>query len=265
MHQKKSILFVLLTLTLLMFTLMSCDLSSSDGGDNLVEREMTVTPSSLTDGETATDYDFVITLTGFDSSITSIDVDWNFGDGSSDATGSYTLTNTGSCCSYSIIITHSYSSESMFGLTVSASDGTDVLETAYASVTIGTVVPRPPETLSVLDQWTAADSGGYGLTVDNWDVSVLPAGALIDIDYDAYSMPDKFIIEYPIGTVVYNSGWRGDSSYDGSSTYPGGVVSPGYNQVDGLFSVINGVDSFKITTIGGESGTAWEYSMRARN
>ncbi len=235
----------------------------SDDLDNLywaTETAISINPDEVTNGTAGTTYSFTVTVTGLSSSISSVSLAWNFGDGS---TGNTTLTNSGTSVSYTI--SHSYSSNSSYGLTVSASDGSDTIASGYATVVIGTTTVRDETDIDSLDSWYAANSGGYGLTVDTWDVSELSAGTLIDIKYDAYSIPDKFIIEYPVGTVVYNSGWRGDSSYDGYSAYPGGIEGAGANEVDGVFSVVSGAATFKVTIIGGASGTAWVYSMRARS
>ena len=110
-----------------------------------------------------------------------------------------------------------------------------------------------------IDKWRAAQSGGYGTTVDVWDISSLPNGVTFDIRYNAYSVPDKYIIQYS-GNTVLNTGWRGSSSY----SYPGGIAGPGQGQVDGLFLKTPGKTSFMVTVYGGESGTAWDYEIRAR-
>ncbi|MBF0543121.1 MAG: DUF1566 domain-containing protein [Candidatus Riflebacteria bacterium] len=116
---------------------------------------------------------------------------------------------------------------------------------------------------SDIDKWRAANSGGFGTTNDNWDISKLPDGVTFDMQFNAYSVPDKFIVVY-CGNVVYQTGWRGDSSYNGKPAYPGGVTSPGNGEQDGMFVKIAGQNSFQVTTIGGEQGTAWDYSIRAR-
>jgi hypothetical protein len=114
-----------------------------------------------------------------------------------------------------------------------------------------------------VDTWIAAQQGGYGATIDTWDISSLPENCLFDLRYDMMSMPDKIIIEYPVGTIIYDSGWRGSSSYNNSSTYPGGIAGIGSNTIEGLFTH-KGTDMIEITVIGGAPGTAWNYSLRAR-
>jgi hypothetical protein len=46
----------------------------------------------------------------------------------------------------------------------------------------------------------------------------------VSFTYDAYSIPDRFILEWPIGTVVADTGFRGNSSYDDDLT--GTTFSP---------------------------------------
>ena len=117
--------------------------------------------------------------------------------------------------------------------------------------------------LDICNVWKAAQSGGFGTTVDNWDISKIPTRSIFDIRFEAYSLPDKFIIEYPPGTTVHNTGWRGSSSYDGNPKYPGGIAGPGRGQVDNLFTK-QSTNSFKVTVVGGEPGTAWDYEIRCR-
>jgi hypothetical protein len=127
---------------------------------------------------------------------------------------------------------------------------------------LGDEVDTRDQTLTVCNQWTAANSGGYGTTVDTWNITQIPAGALFDIKYDAYSVPDKFVVEYPIGTLAHDTGWRGSASYAGP-LYPGGIVGPGAGEALGIFTR-GGQASFKVTVYGPDAGTLWQYSIRCR-
>ena len=99
--------------------------------------------------------------------------------------------------------------------------------------------------------------------MDTWDISQLPAGCVFDFTFDTVGQPDKYIIEYPDGTIVVDTGWRGDSSYEGDSAYPGGIAGAGAGQIDAMFTK-GSQEHFKITVIGPDAGTAWDYSIRAR-
>jgi hypothetical protein len=118
--------------------------------------------------------------------------------------------------------------------------------------------------LKECDQWSVAQSGGYGTTLNLWDISALPEGAKLDLSFDAYSMPDRFVVQYK-GVTVFDSGWRGDGSYAQSkpSLYPGGISGPGKGTADNMFSKA-GDNTIRVIVYGPEGGTAWNYKIRAR-
>lgn len=129
--------------------------------------------------------------------------------------------------------------------------------------------PEPPEDYEERDQelnrcdvWSASNSGGAEGTVDRWDVSDIPDGAVFDVRYDAESMPDVFRIDYQ-GARIWDSGWRGSSSYADDPDYPGGIAGPGAGERLDLFRK-SGTDVFTVTVVGGESGTVWSYQVRCR-
>jgi hypothetical protein len=128
---------------------------------------------------------------------------------------------------------------------------------------LGDEVDSREQTLTACNQWSVANSGGYGTTIDTWNISQIPVGAIFDIKYDAYSVPDKFVVEYPIGTLAHDTGWRGSATYAGNPLYPGGIAGPGSGQQDGIFTR-GAASSFKVTIYGPDSGTLWQYSIRCR-
>ncbi|RQD68616.1 MAG: hypothetical protein D5S00_08735 [Tindallia sp. MSAO_Bac2] len=113
------------------------------------------------------------------------------------------------------------------------------------------------------NEWYESGSGGAGTTRTTYDISSLPVGTSFEMRFDAYNIPDRFIVEYE-GVEVYNSGWRGDSSRaaDKPELYPGGVSGTGSGSVTGIFTK-NESQSFTVTVIGPETGTAWQYALRA--
>ena len=118
--------------------------------------------------------------------------------------------------------------------------------------------------IDICDQWVSESSGGYGITTDSWDISTLPSGTEFDIYFDTYSIPDKIVIQYPSGTVVLDTGWRGSTSrYNPPELYPGGIVGPGMGTMEGIFTKTH-ADSFTVIVYGPERGTVWEYSIKAR-
>jgi hypothetical protein len=122
--------------------------------------------------------------------------------------------------------------------------------------------------LDVCGTWSASQSGGFGVTVDTWDISEIPVGSSFDIRFDALNQPDKYVVEYPVGNQVYDSGWRGlQSVYNNASRYPEfqpeGVVGPGQGQEDDIF-VKGAQNSFRVVVTGPQAGTIWYYDIRCR-
>ncbi len=116
--------------------------------------------------------------------------------------------------------------------------------------------------LDACDTWSVSNSGGVEGTVDVWDISGIPDGAAFDLRFNARSQPDRYRVTYR-GVQVYDSGWRGASSYDGDPRYPGGIAGPGAGEELDLF-VKRGVDAFTVTVVGVERGTVWDYRVRCR-
>jgi hypothetical protein len=131
----------------------------------------------------------------------------------------------------------------------------------FGTATIAVVEERE-QALDICEVWSVSNAGGIGTTVDNWDISDIPEGAVFDLRFDAFNIPDKFIVSYA-GTEYLDTGWRGSSSYEGNPRYPGGIAGPGQGEVLDIFSKAS-TNSFEVTVIGVESGTAWEYQVRCR-
>ena len=219
---------------------------------------LTLTPASVSNGTIGTAYSFTLTATGLSGGITSVTFNYNFGDGSSNGTGTKVAYVYGGSATASI--SHSYGTSGIYGLSATISNGSTSLASALGTIAIGSAATNRNDALTQNGVWHAAQSGGDGVTVDIWDISSLPSGAKVDLKYEMYSIPDRCIIEYPTGTIIYDSGWRGDVSYNGDPQYPGGVTGDGTNQISNLFSK-GSSSSFKVTIVGGEPGTAWDYSM----
>jgi hypothetical protein len=128
---------------------------------------------------------------------------------------------------------------------------------------LGDEVDQRDQTLNACDVWSAAQSGGFGTTIDNWDISAIPTGVVFDFQFNAFGIPDKFLVEYPTGTLRLDTGWRGSSSYNGNPLYPGGIAGPGAGEQLAIFNR-GASNNVKVTVIGPESGTVWNYSIRCR-
>lgn len=137
-------------------------------------------------------------------------------------------------------------------------------ELANDVVNVAVIEETQKYDLEECEKWTAARSGGYGTTMNYWDMGSLPDGAIIDFRFNAQSVPDKFVVKYE-GNVVFDSGWRGVQSYINRNPglYPGGLSGPGRGSVDGIFTKSRS-NTFQVIVFGPESGTAWDYSFRAR-
>jgi len=222
-----------------------------------------VTPTEIPDGKKDEPYTFqlkvlhILRKAGRDK----LTLSWNFGDGTA---GQRDIIATRSPHTESL--THAYSNAGAYGA---------LFQVASVSGRASQVVPVYIElpknennyNLNICDVWRAANSGGYGVTEDLWDISVIrpPSGqkVVFDISFNTYSIPDRIFVYYPPGNLVLDTGWRGSSSYQGDPLYPGGIAGPGRGQFDNIFEK-GSVDQFKVVVVGPDRGTAWTYSVRCR-
>ncbi len=119
-------------------------------------------------------------------------------------------------------------------------------------------------TLWECGQWHTVDADGHQGTRDVWTLEELEAGAAFDFRFDAYTLPNRFEIDYPRGTTVVDTGWRGSSWYDEDDDYPGGISGPGHGDFQNLFE-LSGADEFEVRVFGAAPGTSWTYSVRCRS
>lgn len=117
--------------------------------------------------------------------------------------------------------------------------------------------------MNICNVWQVAQSGGVGVTVDSWNISQIPRGATFDIRFNTYSIPDKLVVEYPVGSVQHDTGWRGASSYNNDPKYPGGISGSGVGQESDLFTK-RSQNAFRVVVTGVENNTAWDYQVRCR-
>jgi hypothetical protein len=222
-----------------------------------------VTPTEISNGKKDEPYTFqlkvlhILRKAGRDI----LTLSWNFGDGTA---GQRDIIATRSPHTESL--THAYRNAGAYGA---------LFQVASVSGRASQVVPVYIElpknennyNLNICDVWRAAKSGGYGVTEDLWDISVIrpPSGqkAVFDISFNTYSIPDRIFVYYPPGNLVLDTGWRGDPSYQGDPLYPGGIAGPGRGQFNDIFEK-GSVDQFKVVVVGPDKGTAWTYSVRCR-
>ncbi len=249
--------------------LFKLDIKVYDGGENLLLTSswvnvnmagavLSINPPSLNEAEIGVQYDFDISASGVQSS--EILFGWSFGVGS-EGTGSEGVQVIDGMAN--ININHTYATEGAFGLVVDIRNIGDDEVVAESSlvVLVGEKVEREYD-LDTCDTWKAVQTGGQGATIDLWDISTIPPGAIFDIYFDCYSIPDRILVQY-LNSVVEDTGWRGEDIYDGLEQFPGGVISPGYDSVNGIFNRLS-QDYFTVTVIGPHPGTLWGYQIRCR-
>ena len=125
---------------------------------------------------------------------------------------------------------------------------------------LGNEVEVRTQTLDTCGTFTPASSGGAEGTLDLWDVSKIATGATFDFQFEAFSIPDKFRVEYPVGTIQLNTGWRGDGSPPAGEVIEG----PGTFEELNMFSK-GSSNTVKVLVTGELSGTAWNYSIRCND
>ena len=109
----------------------------------------------------------------------------------------------------------------------------------------------------------AVTSGGEGIQVDFVNLG-LTTGIVV-LDYEAYNVPDRFVVEYN-NVIVIDTGYRGTSSYNtdlfaltGQNILGEGVGSAQFNKNLSSQSVA------KVTVYGPLAGTSWFYTLSCPN
>ena len=214
-----------------------------------------INPPGLTDAQLLVPHTFNFNSDDIPASVTHVKFTWSFGVGESGAGNSGHIEVSSGQASMSA--SQSYTSNGAYGLVVDVRDAITSSVLAQDSVTVF-VGPRKERnnTLDSCNEWSASQAGGEGVTIDNWDISKFPADTVFDVRYEAYSVPDKFLVNYPVSNGVLDSGWRGSSSYSGSQLYPGGVSGAGGNTIYNVFSRLTPA-TFRVTVIGPDPGTEW--------
>jgi len=220
---------------------------------------LSINPDGMADGKVDVAYDFTFEATSIPAGVSQVTFQWSFGDGK--GVGSRQVDVVNGAASHTV--TYSYSAKNVYGLTALAKQsGGSVL--ASKSVMVG-IEANPVRELpfGTCNGWRKSTQGGYGVTVDIWDISGVPAGAVFDIQYDTIRIPDKIVVEYPGGTEVLDTGWRGASNYDGRDLYPGGLAGGGKGSADAIFGKTTS-NEFKVTVFGPDPATRWSYEVRCR-
>jgi len=225
---------------------------------------LSISSAAIPDADQGVSNNFTFTVTDPNQTSIYFSVDW--GDGTSS-----TATATG-CFNYVVIAkTYNYPGNYTITATAKTSSTGTVIDTETASIAVARVF-----NFDECDKWFNANSGGYGGTDDTWNIptTVVSAGTPIDIRFEAYSIPDRFLVYYDQnddGTeeLVYDSLWRGTASYVEDNptvyrgTYPDNYGGTGSGEALGIFNTVSGRNSFRVVVEGPASGTAWNYDIRA--
>lgn len=261
-----------------MFLLQACGSSTEEppnGGAAEPFRMTTDVPEDGS-GETGEEYSFTLTydsnantpggdLSTADSS-ESVTFRWTFGDGSYDENDgthqtSATVELEDGIAEHTVTHTYSLLGRFSFVAAVENEDG-EVLHTYDYPVPLGSPT-ADFEVLAACGSWQpAGEEGENGVTITDWDISTVADGSEFDFRYDAVTIPDKFVIEYPVGNEILNTGWRGDASYAGNPLFPGGIAGTGEDTESNLFSKTSGDDEFRVIVYGPDPATIWEYEVQ---
>lgn len=220
--------------------------------------QLTVTPGYIRDGKIGEEYTFTLSATGLKGrSSNTATFKWSFSGG---AQGEREVTFEDGKASTQV--TQAFSEAGVYGL-VAAVETDARAATGAAVISIGGAVPEREAELATCGDWVSKKEGAYGVTVDRWDISSVPAGAVFDLKFDTIGIPDRLVVEYPNERISADTGWRGDSKHDGGPLYPGGVVGGTTGEVRGMFA--KGTDdSFTVTVFGPDTRTRWNYEVRCR-
>ena len=229
--------------------------------------DLSIVPPTLDGAEVGVQYTFELSASGLDAS--EIKFGWSFGVGSG-GTGSETVQVIDG--EASISISHTYTEEGAFGLVASISepfdDGVGTIEYIPVAerslvVVVGEKIEREYD-LDACDTWEVKTNGGQGVTIDVWNITTIPPGAIFDMKFDTIGIPDRIYVVYE-DSVVESTGWRGYSFYNGDPLYPGGVTHPEKDIASDMFTRLSqDQDSFIVTVVGPDSGTLWNYNIRCR-
>jgi hypothetical protein len=84
----------------------------------------------------------------------------------------------------------------------------------------------------------------------------------VNFRYSAYTIPDRFIIEYPIGNQIFDSGFRGDPSYNQQLNDNGFPDVTGFGYSGGSFTKSSSLpDQAKLIVFAPLNDTAWSFIM----
>lgn len=112
--------------------------------------------------------------------------------------------------------------------------------------------------------YTTHDSGAL-TTVDTWDIQFYPEDTKISFKAKAFGVPDRFVVEYPVGTIVYDGDWLGEKDYvvNNPDIFIGDWSGLTEISLADIVTKVDGSDTIKITVHSPMVNSNWEYSLHA--
>ena len=142
----------------------------------------------------------------------------------------------------------------IYTISLVVNDGTE--DSTVDTVVVNATITYDHE-LNVCNQWSASNSGGIAGTYDRWDISQIPDGATFDFKFEAYSIPDKFQVDYN-GVTRLKTGWRGNRT----PTTGEALEGPGRFDKNNLFTKESSSNTMSVLVTGAQPGTGWYYKVR---
>ena len=231
---------------------------------------LTIDPNAIADGRVGQNYTFTLSASDVPADLTEVTFAWQF---QGEPIRFERVAVVGGVASHTVNRTFDRAGAYwLHGYVSRPTDSTDlanhrVLDTAVATIAIDVETPVREVDLGSCDGWVETQAGGHGVTVDRWNLRQVPVGAVIDFRYYTYSIPDNFIIEYPVGDIAYETGWVGDAWHawpfiGQPQLYPGGIVGGPSGTVEGVFTKLAGQEEFRVTVLGPDQDTLWNYEIR---
>lgn len=218
---------------------------------------LTINPNVVKAGEVGTSYTFTLNATGLKGRSELATFKWSFSGG---ASGELEVAVENGAAT--LDVAQAFDAAGVYGLVASVDTGARAA-TASAVISIGEAAPEREAELTTCGDWVTKQQGAYGVTIDRWDVSSVPVGAVFDLKFDTVGIPDRILIEYPSGTYAHDTGWRGDAKHDGDALYPGGVVGGATGEARAIFTK-GSENEFTATVFGPDVKTRWSYEVRCR-
>lgn len=240
----------------------------SGAGGPAESAKLVIDPGSITDGRVGESYSFTLRASEIPGDLTEVIFAWQFEGQAMDYARVPVVD--GAASHEAVRTYHSSGTFWLRGYVGRSTHATDAsqysaLGSSIATISIESEAPDRDVELGSCDGWVETQSGAHGVTVDHWDLSGVPVGAVIDFRYDTIRIPDSFTIEYPDGNIVHQTGWVGSSTYNRPrhrDLYPEGVVGGPRGTAEGIFTRLAGQDEFKVTVLGPDRNTLWSYEIR---